>query len=312
MKRLLCAALAVLLAACLGGCARGEQPYDLDAQRIQADTEYLCLEIGDRVTGTAKEVEACDWLEEQLEEAGFSQEAGTLRRVPFQGLFELTSENLIAVCNPESDGPILCIMAHYDTVEGSPGARDNTSSVATLLEIARYLGSQRPELNAQVRLLFLGSEENGYHGASAYIQGLTQEKLARHTAAFNMENSAASPGPGAILVCGTVGGVQDGVYQEGNFLEPMENSVSQAASRAHQRLYGGEPLPTAHLIMSDHVIFHEQEIEAVNLNWRFFVDGLPTLPPQYHQPTDTPDGMDFDTAVVTGRCILAALEELAG
>ncbi len=312
MKRLLCAALAVLLAACLGGCARGEQPYDLDARRIQADTEYLCLEIGDRVTGTAKEVEACDWLEEQLEAAGFSQETETLRRVPFQGLFELTSENLIAVCNPESDGPILCIMAHYDTVEGSPGARDNTSSVATLLEIARYLGTQRPELNAQVRLLFLGSEENGYHGASAYIQGLTQEELARHTAAFNMENSAASPGPGAILVCGTVGGVQDGVYQEGNFLEPIENSVSQAASRAYQRLYGGEPLPTAHLIMSDHVIFHEQEIEAVNLNWRFFVDGLPTLPPQYHQPTDTPDGMDFDTAVVTGRCILAALEELAG
>lgn len=296
----------------LTGCAGSGQLYDLSAKRIREDTEYLCLEIGDRVTGTQKEVQACDWLEKQLEEAGFSKDTGTLQRVSFQGLFELTSENLIAVCNPDSEGPILCVMAHYDTVEGSPGARDNTSSVATLLEMARYLGTRQPDLNAQVRLLFLGSEENGYHGASAYIRGLSQEELERHTAAFNMENSAASPGPGAVLVCGTVGGYQDGVYREGNFLEPMENSVSRALSQAHQVLYDGEPIPVAHLVMSDHIIFHENQIEAVNLNWRFFEGGFPTLPPQYHQPTDTPDGMDFNAAVVTGRCILAALEEIAG
>lgn len=308
IRGIICAALAALLAA---GCTAKEQPYALSAQRIQADTEYLCLEIGDRVTGTEKEVQACDWLEEQLEEAGFSYGDGTLERMPFQGLFELTSENLIAVCNPESEGPVLCVMAHYDTVEGSPGARDNTSSVATLLELARYLGTSQPGLDAQVRLLFLGSEENGYHGASAYLERLSPEELERHTAAFNMENSAASPGEGAVLVCGTVGGMKDGAYQEGNFLEPMENSVSQVLSQVHQELYGA-PLPAAHLVMSDHLKFQEREIDAVNLNWRFFKDGFPVLPPQYHQPTDTPGGMDFDTAVETGRCILAALERFGG
>lgn len=308
MKRLplLLAALALLLTGC------GQRDYGLSTQRIQADTEYLCGQIGDRPTGTGKERAAADWLEGRLEEAGFAKENGSLLRAPFQGLFELTSENLIAVCNPGSPGPILCVMAHYDTVEGSPGARDNTSSVAVLLELARYLGPERPELKGEIRLLFLGSEENGYHGASAYVEGLGQEERERHLAAFNMENSAASPGPGAILTCATLGGVVDGTYQEGNFLEPTPNLASRALSQASQAL-GGEPLPLFHRGMSDHVIFHEAGLEAAVISWRFLdSDGLITVPPEYHLPDDVPETMDFHGGVTTGACILRATEELLG
>ena len=205
MKRLLFHMLALCLL--LAGCAPSKSPHGLDAARIQADTEYLCREIGDRPTGTEKESAACDWLEKQLTEMGFSSQTGSLARVPFPGLFELTSENLIATCNPGAEGPILCVMAHYDSVEGSPGARDNASSVAVLLELARYLGPAREDLQGEIRLLFLGSEENGYHGASAYVKGLSEAERKRHLAVFNMENSAASPGEGAILTCGTLGGI---------------------------------------------------------------------------------------------------------
>lgn len=308
MKRILPLLAALILL--LPGCARRD--YGLSAQRIQADTEYLCEQIGDRPTGTDKERAAADWLEERLVEAGFSQEDSSLLRLPFQGLFGLTSENLIAVCNPGAQGPILCVMAHYDTVEGSPGARDNTSSVAVLLELARYLGPERSELKGEVRLLFLGSEENGYHGASAYVEGLSQEERQRHLASFNMENSAASPGPGAILTCATLGGVADGAYQEGNFLEPMPNLASQTLSQASQAL-GGDPLPLFHRGMSDHVVFHEAGLEAANISWRFLdSDGLITVPPEYHLPSDTPDTMDFLGGVTTGSCILWAVEELLG
>lgn len=308
MKRMLplLAALALLLSGC------GRRGYDLSARRIQADTEYLCEQIGDRPTGTDKERAAADWLEGQLEEAGFSRQDGSLLRVPFQGLFDLTSENVIAVCNPGSEGPILCVMAHYDTVAGSPGARDNSSSVAVLLELARYLGPERAGLTGQVRLLFLGSEENGYHGASAYVGTLSQEERQRHLAVFNMENSAASPGPGAILTCATLGGVVDGTYQDGDFLEPMPNLASRVLSQASQAL-GGDPLPLFHRGMSDHVIFHETGLEAANISWRFLdSDGLITVPPEYHLPSDTPDTMDFRGGVTTGSCILWAVEELLG
>ena len=311
MKKFFAVLLAgVLACAALGGCQAQDPRYPLSAQRIQADTEYLCNVIGDRPTGTEKEVQACDWLEEQLEGMGFSYKAGNLERMGFQGFKEMTSENLIAVCNQDSSGPILCVMAHYDSVEGCPGARDNGAAVATLLEMARYLGTERPDLDAQVRLLFLGSEENGYHGASAYVESLTQEELQRHLVAYNIENSAASPGEGAVLMCGTIGGVQDGVYQEGNFLEPMDNLASRTVSSAYQELYNGEDLPVFQMGGSDHRIFHEVEIEAANVCWKYIRDGFPKVPEQYHQPTDTPDGMDFDTAVITGRCILDALYTL--
>lgn len=308
MKRILplLAALSLLLTGC------GRRDYGLSARRIQEDTEYLCEQIGDRPTGTDKERAAADWLEERLEEAGFSQEDGSLLRLPFRGLFGLTSENLIAVCNPGAQGPILCVMAHYDTVEGSPGARDNSSSVAVLLELARYLGPERSELKGEVRLLFLGSEENGYHGASAYVEGLSREERQRHLAAFNMENSAASPGPGAILTCATLGGVVDGAYQEGDFLEPAPNLSSRTLSQASQAL-GGEALPLFHRGMSDHVIFHEAGLEAANISWRFLdSDGLITVPPEYHLSSDIPDTMDFLGGVTTGSCILWAAEELLG
>ena len=39
----------------------------------------------------------------------------------------------------QADGGILLIGAHYDTVPGSPGANDNASGVAALLEISRFL-----------------------------------------------------------------------------------------------------------------------------------------------------------------------------
>ena len=304
-------ALCLLLNGCGTTAPKGD--YGLDAERIQADTEYLCNEIGDRPTGTAKERAACDWLEEQLEEIGFSSRTGTLERTGFQGLFELTSENLVAVCNPGADGPILCAMAHYDSVEGSPGARDNAASVAVLLELARYLGPERGELRGEIRLLFLGSEENGYHGASAYVDQLTPEERERHLAAFNLENSAASPGPGAVLTCFTKGGTVDGAYQAGNYFEPMPNLITRALSQAYEAMYDGGPLPVFHGGMSDHVVFHEAEIDAANISWRFLDDeGRPTLPPEYHLPADRPETMLFDGGAITGECILSAMHQLIG
>ena len=311
MNKIFLWAATVCLLLC--GCAGQKGPYGLDAGRIQADTEYLCNEIGARPTGTEKEREACSWLENRLEDMGFSAETNTLERIPFRGLFDLTSENLIARCNPGAEGPVICVMAHYDSVEGSPGARDNASSVAVLLEIARYLGPTRSSIKGEIRLLFLGSEENGYHGAAAYVESLSQEERARHLAAFNMENSAASPGPGAVLTCGTLGGIADRKYQEGNFLEPMPNLASQALSQAYVNCYRGNPLPVYHRGMSDHVVFHQAGIEAANISWRFLdKDDRITVPPEYHLPADVPETMDFTAGAVTGECVLDALHLLAG
>src|SRR5436853_4393162 len=55
-----------------------------------------------------------------------------------------TYKNVIAALCPQQGsgrrtGPPLIIAAHYDTVEGSPGADDNASGLAVMLETARAL-----------------------------------------------------------------------------------------------------------------------------------------------------------------------------
>lgn len=62
------------------------------------------------------------------------------------------------------------LVAHYDSVPTAPGAADNGSGVATLLETARALRSG-PPLRNDVIFLFTDGEERGLLGARAFLQG---------------------------------------------------------------------------------------------------------------------------------------------
>lgn len=78
-----------------------------------------------------------------------------------------------------------CIMltAHFDTVNGAsddpdapaPGANDNASGVAALLELARLLRSQTPDRSIRI-VLFSGEEEDSL-GAAAYAEELQTEDI---------------------------------------------------------------------------------------------------------------------------------------
>lgn len=63
-------------------------------------------------------------------------------------------------------GSIL-VAAHYDTVPASPGADDNASGVAVVLEVARLLGSRPTPRTLQ--LAFFDREELGLLGSRAFV-----------------------------------------------------------------------------------------------------------------------------------------------
>ena len=65
---------------------------------------------------------------------------------------------------------VLILGAHYDTVPGSPGADDNASAVALLLEVARNI--QAVPLGSTVRLIAFSLEEFDYAGSAHYVEGL--------------------------------------------------------------------------------------------------------------------------------------------
>ncbi|MCL1973842.1 MAG: M28 family metallopeptidase [Bacteroidetes bacterium] len=83
---------------------------------------------------------------------------------------ELELENVVATLKG-SDERVIALLAHYDSRGGNgndgaafaPGANDDGSGVAALLEIARILSTQT--LGATIKLMFLSGEEHGLWGA---------------------------------------------------------------------------------------------------------------------------------------------------
>jgi aminopeptidase YwaD len=65
---------------------------------------------------------------------------------------------------------VLILGAHYDTVSGSPGADDNASAVAVLLEVARNI--QAVPLDSTVRWIAFCIEEYSYIGSTHYVENL--------------------------------------------------------------------------------------------------------------------------------------------
>jgi Zn-dependent M28 family amino/carboxypeptidase len=78
--------------------------------------------------------------------------------------------------SPETD-EIIVIGAHYDSVRGSPGANDNASGVAALLELARMLHAQ--PVAREVRFVAFVNEEPPYF----YSDAMGSLHYARHAAA---------------------------------------------------------------------------------------------------------------------------------
>jgi Zn-dependent M28 family amino/carboxypeptidase len=74
---------------------------------------------------------------------------------------------------------IVVVGAHYDTVEGSPGADDNASAVAALLEIARALAGSQPArtlklvafVNEEPPFYYRGSMGSGVYASAARRRG---------------------------------------------------------------------------------------------------------------------------------------------
>jgi acetylornithine deacetylase/succinyl-diaminopimelate desuccinylase-like protein len=94
-------------------------------------------------------------------------------------------ENIVGVLpGRDRTAPALAIMAHYDSVPGSPGAGDDAAGVAAALELARILRLQGTPAR-DVIFLITDGEEAGLLGADA---AFTQMPLARRVGfLINME-----------------------------------------------------------------------------------------------------------------------------
>jgi hypothetical protein len=150
---------------------------DLLEANLATTVKYLSEEIGERsYRDRAKLNKAADFIENTLRSFGCAVERQTF-------LYQAnTYYNIIAEIKgtKAAKKDILIIGAHYDTVVGTPGADDNASAVAGLLELARIMSLHPPERTVRFAAFTLeeppafGTENMGsyFYAKSVKSQGL--------------------------------------------------------------------------------------------------------------------------------------------
>jgi hypothetical protein len=120
--------------------------------------------------GSNAEVPVRKYLLSQLSESGLNPQvfdAPGIHNSPSEIVYGETHDVIGRLCGNASSGAIL-LMAHYDSVSHAPGAADDGSGVAAILETLRAL-RHGPALKNDVIVLFTDGEEAGLLGADAFV-----------------------------------------------------------------------------------------------------------------------------------------------
>lgn len=157
--------------------------------RAMAHIRDLSVGIGPRPTGSPAEARAAGYLERQLSSWGYRVQ---LQPVPLPD--GGASANVMALppgLDPAAERYLL-VGAHYDTVPASPGANDNASGVAVLLEVARILAARPAKL--PVAFVVFGGEEGrpgpkhlSLAGSLHYTEAMSEAERRNLVAMLNLD-----------------------------------------------------------------------------------------------------------------------------
>lgn len=219
-----------------------------------------------------------------------------------------------------SPAPALVIGAHYDSPDDSPGANDNGTGVAALLEIARALADTRTQLTfvRDVRLVFFVNEEAPYgktdamgslrharalrQGAVPVLGMIALETLGHFT---DTPGSQRYPAPFSL------------VYPDrGNFvafvgLPGARHLVGRCvrsfrSTTAFPAIGGVAPGFVPGVDLSDHWAYHQCGFPALMVT-----DTAPFRNPHYHRTTDLPDTVDYPSLARVTAGLVRMIGELA-
>jgi hypothetical protein len=131
-------------------------------------------------------------------------------------------QNLIGIL-PGRDRslPAVLLMAHHDTVWGSPGAADDVMGVASMLEVARAIRAKGAPLR-DVILLFTDSEELGLDGSRVFFD---RNPLAAHVGVVINLEARGGGGRANMFETGAGNGAMVQLYAD-RVARPAANSIA--------------------------------------------------------------------------------------
>jgi hypothetical protein len=255
--------------------------------RLRADIQAL-QDFRTRYASTPECEAAGGFLRDRFQEMGL---AAVLQPFAFYGY---QSRNVWAVIPGLTEpGQKVVVVAHYDSTSDqprvlAPGADDNASGTAAVLELARLLAEERFDFS--IVLLCVSAEEWGLFGSRDYaVQA--RERGDDIVGAISLD-MISYPDPAGYVV---------DLYGNSASEWLVDRFIAAAQPRARLRL---DKVINPSMVYSDHAPFWEQGYPALCAN-------EDSASPYYHTTGDTLATLDMDFAVEATRAAVAATADLA-
>jgi hypothetical protein len=273
--------------------AEGKGLPDPDRARVKADLDFLCSDdLQGRETGTPGEAKAAAYLAQKMQEAGLVpiKAGGFGGATPFHFLWtydggpgggwmgEKEAHDVVGII-PGGDsvlgGEYVFVTAHFDHLGNDDGtlyrgADDDASGTAGLLEVMRLLKDAHPRRT----LAFMGvsGEEEGLLGSEAFLADAPLPVTAIK-ADINMDMiGRGREGELHVMPARREGYVTTLTAEARSLAEAQGIALSAGIEDYWQD--------------SDHYSFALRSIPAICFNTGLHAD--------YHQPTDTPDKINYN------------------
>ncbi len=249
---------------------------EVSRQRIMADVRAIATGPRDTGAGLPAARAAASYVDAELAAAGLDVRRTDVTR----------SGVTLPVVWAEIEGSecaerVFVVTGHYDTVPGTPGADDDASGVAGMLETARILAGAG--LPASVVVAAVPFEESmDYAGSRALAAELTGRAGTTVVGMVSAEMLGYALPP------------EEDPESEGDVLNVVGYDDTEAlvdAFRGAEAMGGAEVVgesdsSTSYVGRSDHAAFHDAGVRGV-----MATDGANFRTPHYHQPSDTPDNI---------------------
>lgn len=284
------------------------------AERLEARVRHLADVIGPRHYRRPEALAAAArYIAEQLAVMGVN---------PREQEFFVNGQRFVnlevvvpAAAGAGAEPACLVVGAHYDTVPSTPGADDNASGVAALLELARALG--RTTLKRALRFVFFVNEEppffpNAGMGSAFYADLLARERVDVHVMVslemlgyYDVRPSSQKYPPGLALL----------YPSRGDFIGFVGNLSSRRRLREVKRAFTAStdfpceslsaPEWTVVVGLSDHHSFWKHGYAGLMITDTAFMRN-----PNYHRGSDTADTLDYERFARVTEGIVGAVRRL--
>jgi hypothetical protein len=279
--------------------------------RLRATVQHFAVEIGERNVGQSWNLaSATDDLATSLEKIGYD--------VQRQGIVagDAVVQNIVVhVAGGEHGGEAIVVGAHFDTFAGTPGADDDASGVAAVMELARTFQAKRGK-RAVYFAFFVNSEapylKTDQMGSLVYAKWLKGQGMEVRGMLDLNGLGAYSDAPPARPY---PQGFEPPYPSTSNFVAILGNEASRSlleqVTTAMQR--GSVPV-VSNVVAEDHLLAGESD------QWAFWKLGFPALLvtdvasyryASHRQKTDLPDKLDFERMARVVSALKTTVAELA-